>query len=69
MIERAIKYEADLIVAWPGAGVAVVEVKGGHVSRHHGQWYQSTRGDTRPACYPQPRRSAGSVPRRPLLPR
>ena len=48
MIERATEYEADLIIAWPSVGVAVVEVKGGHVSRHHGQWYQSTRGDTRP---------------------
>jgi ATP:corrinoid adenosyltransferase len=48
MIERATEYEADLIVAWPGVGVAVVEVKGGHISRHHGQWYQSSRGDNRP---------------------
>jgi nuclease-like protein len=48
MIERAAEHEADLIIAWPGAGVAVVEVKGGHVSRHHGQWYQASRGDTRP---------------------
>jgi ATP:corrinoid adenosyltransferase len=48
MIERAAEHEADLVVAWPGVGVAVVEVKGGHVSRHHGQWYQSSRGDTRP---------------------
>ena len=48
MIERANEHEADPIITWPGAGIAVVEVKGGHVSRHHGQWYQSTRGDTRP---------------------
>jgi len=26
MIERAVEYEADLIVAWPDTGVAVVEV-------------------------------------------
>ena len=48
MIERATEHEADLIVAWPGAGIAVVEVKGGHISRHQGQWYQSSRGDTHP---------------------
>jgi hypothetical protein len=48
MIERAAEHEADLVVAWPGVGVAVVEVKGGHVSRHHGQWYQSSGGGTHP---------------------
>lgn len=52
MVERAGEYEADLIVAWPGVGVAVVEVKGGHVSRERGQWYQSSRGDTRPVKDP-----------------
>lgn len=48
MIERTTEHEADLVVAWPGVGVAVVEVKGGHVSRHHGQWYQSSGGSTHP---------------------
>jgi hypothetical protein len=48
MIERAAEHEADLIVAWPGVGVAVVEVKGGHVSRREGQWYQSSRSSTHP---------------------
>jgi hypothetical protein len=52
LVERAAEYEADLIVAWPGVGVAVVEVKGGHVSRDQGQWYQSSRGDTRPVRDP-----------------
>jgi hypothetical protein len=52
MIERAGEHEADLIVAWPGVGVAVIEVKGGHVSRHHGQWYQSSGGGTRPVKDP-----------------
>ncbi|SFL38110.1 nuclease-related domain-containing DEAD/DEAH box helicase [Geodermatophilus ruber] len=32
--------EADLIVAWPGVGVAVVEVKGGSVSLQRGEWRQ-----------------------------
>ncbi|MGY1927069.1 nuclease-related domain-containing protein, partial [Modestobacter sp. SYSU DS0903] len=35
--------EADLIVAWPGVGIAVVEVKGGSVSLQHGEWRQSGR--------------------------
>jgi Nuclease-related domain/UvrD-like helicase C-terminal domain/AAA domain len=32
--------EADLIVGWPGVGVAVVEVKGGSVSLQRGEWRQ-----------------------------
>jgi hypothetical protein len=48
MIEGAAEYEADLVVAWPGIGVAVAEVKGGHVSRSAGQWYQSSGGSTWP---------------------
>src|SRR5689334_11647194 len=48
MIERADEYEADLVVAWPSVGVAIVEVKGGHVSRRDGRWYQSSRNDTHP---------------------
>jgi hypothetical protein len=48
MIDRADEYEADLVVGWPGVGVAVIEVKGGHVSRRDGRWYQSSRNDTHP---------------------
>jgi hypothetical protein len=48
MIERAAEHEADLIVGWPDVGIAVIEVKGGHVSRRDGRWYQSSRGDTHP---------------------
>jgi hypothetical protein len=48
MIERAAEYEADLVIAWPSVGIAVAEVKGGHVSRHEGRWYQSSGGDTHP---------------------
>lgn len=33
--------EADLVVGWPGVGVAVLEVKGGHISRGGGQWRQT----------------------------
>src|SRR3954454_12499953 len=35
--------EADLIVAWPGVGVAVIEVKGGSVYLQDGEWRQSGR--------------------------
>jgi hypothetical protein len=37
--------EADLIVAWPGVGVAVVEIKGGAVSLQRGEWRQVGDGD------------------------
>lgn len=36
--------EADVIVAWPGVGVAVVEVKGGSVSLDRGEWRQRQDG-------------------------
>src|SRR3954449_8481295 len=36
--------EADLVVAWPGVGVAVVEVKGGSVSLDRGTWRQGGDG-------------------------
>lgn len=39
--------EADLVVAWPGVGVAVVEVKGGNVYRHGDGWWQSWEGGDR----------------------
>ena len=48
MIERAEEHEADLVVGWPGVGVAVIEVKGGHISLDHGRWYQSDRGGAHP---------------------
>ena len=42
--ERTLEAEADLIVAIPGAGWAVVEVKGGGVRRADGQWEQKHQG-------------------------
>ena len=48
VMENAAEYEADFLVAWPRVGVAVIEVKGGQVSRRDGQWYQSSGGSTRP---------------------
>src|SRR3954449_5161163 len=36
--------EADLLLAWPGVGVAVVEVKGGSVSLQRGEWRQVGNG-------------------------
>lgn len=35
--------EADLLVLWPGIGLAVIEVKGGQVSLRDGRWLQSDR--------------------------
>jgi hypothetical protein len=37
------EYEIDLLVLWPGVGMAAIEVKGGKVSIDNGQWYQSDR--------------------------
>ncbi|MBD5785052.1 NERD domain-containing protein [Cellulosimicrobium terreum] len=34
------EYEIDVIVAWPGVGLAALEVKGGHVDRVDGMWFQ-----------------------------
>ena len=34
--------EIDLLVAWPGVGLAAIEVKGGHVVRTDGQWWQGS---------------------------
>ena len=52
MIERATEYEADLVVGWPGVGVAVIEVKGGHISRDQGRSCQSSGGETHPVKDP-----------------
>ena len=41
-------HEADLVVLMPGAGVVVVEVKGGSVWVEDGQWYQSIGAQRRP---------------------
>ncbi|MFC5379315.1 nuclease-related domain-containing DEAD/DEAH box helicase [Aquipuribacter nitratireducens] len=40
--------EADLVVAWPDVGLALVEVKGGHVALDvDGRWHQTDRHDDR----------------------
>jgi hypothetical protein len=39
--------EAGVIVAWPGVGVAVVEVKGGSVSLREGSGTRSAAASTR----------------------
>lgn len=35
------EHEIDLLVLWPGVGLAAIEVKGGLVGVDNGQWYQS----------------------------
>jgi hypothetical protein len=40
--------DADLVVGWPEVGVAIVEVKAGHITREQGQWYQGGQGRRRP---------------------
>jgi len=38
--------EADVILAWPGVGIAVIEVKGGSVSLVNQEWRQRWQGDS-----------------------
>ncbi|MFB9166543.1 nuclease-related domain-containing DEAD/DEAH box helicase [Arthrobacter psychrochitiniphilus] len=35
------EHEIDILVLWPGVGMAAIEVKGGLVTLEQGQWYQS----------------------------
>ncbi len=42
--DRSQDREADVVVAWPGVGIAVVEVKGGSVSLNRGEWLQRVDG-------------------------
>ncbi|WP_449372007.1 NERD domain-containing protein [Arthrobacter psychrolactophilus] len=35
------EHEIDILVLWPGVGLAAIEVKGGLVTNEHGQWFQS----------------------------
>ena len=37
------EHEIDILVLWPGVGLAAIEVKGGRISVQQGQWYQSDR--------------------------
>src|SRR5665811_1415248 len=38
--EAAHEHEIDLLIAWPGVGLAAIEVKGGHITRDAGAWHQ-----------------------------
>ncbi|MCG2620869.1 NERD domain-containing protein [Arthrobacter sp. I2-34] len=35
------EHEIDLLVLWPGVGLAAIEVKGGRISIENGQWHSS----------------------------
>src|ERR1700709_1439207 len=55
LLEDSQEHEGDLVVAWSGVGVAVIEVKGGHVTRRAGKWRQESGGhhpDTRTPVTP-----------------
>ena len=43
LIENDHEFEIDLLVLWPGVGIAAIEVKGGAVSRDEQGWHQSGR--------------------------
>lgn len=44
LLENDREQELDLLIAWPGVGLAVIEVKGGHVTRDAEGWHQQSRG-------------------------
>jgi len=45
LVEEDREYEADLVVAWPGVGICIIEVKGGRVERDDGgRWFQTKAG-------------------------
>jgi hypothetical protein len=43
LIENDREFEIDLLVVWPGVGLAAIEVKGGSISRGAQGWHQSGR--------------------------
>jgi hypothetical protein len=42
LTERGEEREIDILVAWPGHGLAAIEVKGGTVSHEQRQWWQAS---------------------------
>lgn len=48
VLDGAREHEIDLLVVWPGVGLAVIEVKGGHVERRDGGWYQGRPPNVHP---------------------
>jgi hypothetical protein len=46
LLDGSRECEIDLLVAWPGVGLAAIEVKGGHITRSDGVWFQGS-GDAR----------------------
>lgn len=54
------EHEIDILVLWPGVGMAALEVKGGRLSINDGQWYQSDRSGAHPIQSPVAQ-SQGSV--------
>jgi hypothetical protein len=47
LTERGEEREIDILVAWPGHGLAAIEVKGGSVSHEQRQWWQASGGQKR----------------------
>lgn len=44
--DSGVEREVDVLVAWPGVGIAAIEVKGGNVTHVDGKWRQSDRKGT-----------------------
>ena len=55
------EHEIDILVLWPGVGLAAIEVKGGLVTNEHGQWFQSGGADGRHKIQDPLAQSQGSM--------
>lgn len=55
------EHEIDILVLWPGVGLAAIEVKGGLVTNEHGQWFQSGGPDGRHKLQDPLAQSQGSM--------
>lgn len=65
-MEEDREYEADLVVAWPGVGICVVEVKGGRVERDDaGRWFQTKAGQAPRPMSSVLQRVSGTWPKSP----
>lgn len=53
LVEDNHEHEIDLLVAWPGVGLAAIEVKGGQVTRDgSGRWSMTRGQSSRPTAHP-----------------
>lgn len=54
------EHEFDVLVLWPGVGLAAIEVKGGRITVENGKWYQSDDSTRRSLQSPVPTFTGGT---------